>query len=74
MPYLCYINHRTCDVPYFQVLPECSQAGALQFASRLLREHDDSETADLWRGEHLMARISRSGIIHADNSSAQEDL
>jgi hypothetical protein len=74
MPYLCYINHRTCDVPYFQVLPECSRAGALQFASRLLREHDDGESVDLWRGEHLMARISRHGIIQSDSSSAQEDL
>lgn len=74
MPYLCYINHRTCEVPFFEVLPECSRAGALQYASRLLREHEDGETADLWRGEHLMARISRSGLILADSSAIQEDL
>jgi hypothetical protein len=74
MPYLCYINHRTCEVPYFQVLPECSRSGALQFARRLLREHDDGESADLWRGEHLMARISRSGIIQSHSSALQEDL
>jgi hypothetical protein len=60
MPYFCYINHREGDVPHFQVLPECTQAGAVHIAARLLREHDDADTADLWRGEHLMLRISRS--------------
>jgi hypothetical protein len=63
MPYFCYINHSTGDVPYLQVLPECSQVGAVHHAVRILREHDDGETADLWRGEHLMLRISRSDVI-----------
>lgn len=60
MPYFCYINPRFGDVPHFQVLPECTNASAVHIAARLLREHDDGETADLWRGENLLVRISRS--------------
>jgi hypothetical protein len=60
MPYLCFINHREGGVPHFEVLPDCCGARAVHLAARLLRQHDDGHTADIWRGEHLMLSLSRS--------------
>jgi hypothetical protein len=60
MPYLCFINHREGGVPHFEVLPASSHVGAVNSAARLLREHDDGHTADIWRGENLMLSLSRS--------------
>ena len=60
--FLCYVNQRAGGVPYFQVLPECSWFGAVVHAARLLREHDDCETADLWVGEQLWLSVSRSDL------------
>jgi hypothetical protein len=60
MPYLCFINPRAGEVAHFQVLPAYNRSGAVHHAARLLREHDDADTADLWRGEDLVLRISRA--------------
>ena len=59
MPYLCFINHQNGGVPHFEVLPDCSHVGAVKFAAHLLRQHDDGDSADIWRGENLMLSLSR---------------
>jgi len=61
-PFICYMRQPSGDMPHFEVLPECSQAGAVLYAARLLREHQDCDTADLWSDERLMLSLSRADL------------
>jgi hypothetical protein len=61
-PLFCFVRKASGDTPHFEVLPECSQVGALKYAARLLREHQDCDIADLWSDERLMLSLSRADL------------
>jgi hypothetical protein len=61
-PYLCFMRQASGDMPHFEVLPECSHQGALMYVARLLREHQDCDTADLWIDERVVLSVTRADL------------
>jgi hypothetical protein len=60
MSYFCYIHRLTGGVPYFEVLPETSQVGAIDRAAHLLAERADAVRAEVWEGERLVFTLPRA--------------
>ena len=70
--YVCYMQKAGGGAPYLEVLPDCSRARAESIAARLLEEHPDCASVDLWQGDSLILSLTRieSGAIETERSAA----
>lgn len=57
MPLFCYVHRAQGAAPYFEVLPDVSQAEAERRARELMAERADAVRAELWEGDQLVATL-----------------
>ncbi|WP_372786792.1 hypothetical protein [Phenylobacterium sp.] len=60
MVYFCYIHRESGGAPYFEVLAETSQSGAMARAQQMLSQHDGAVRAEVWEGERLVFSLPRA--------------
>jgi hypothetical protein len=54
MAYFCYIHRKAGGAPYFEVLSETSQIGAMDRAALMLLQHADAVRAEVWDNDRLV--------------------
>lgn len=70
--YVCYMRRAAGGTPYLEVLADYSRSGAVRAAARLLQEHPDCVSIDLWQDDDMIFSLSRTdlGAIDSERSAA----
>jgi hypothetical protein len=67
--YFCYIHRQAGGAPRFEVLPDTSQRGAMDYAARMMAQRADAVRAEVWEGDRLVFSLPRNVVPQAPSAS-----